>query len=64
MDQANRCEWSDTDATHQACRDEAHVGLLPLNSCKEARRRDSSELDRGNEAEETGQVCVKPSRES
>ena len=41
-------------ASHQA-----HVvGLASLRACEEARRRDSSEHDRGNEAEETGQVRV------
>ena len=34
------------------------MGLAPLSACEEARRRDSSELDRHNEAEETGQVRV------
>ena len=40
-------------ASHQA-----HVGLASLRAWEEARRRDSSEHDRGNEAEETGQVRV------
>ena len=37
---------------------QAHVGLASLRACEEARRRDSSEHDRGNKAEETGQVRV------
>ena len=32
------------------------MGLASLRACKEARRKDSSELGRGNEAEETGQI--------
>ena len=41
-----------------ACRRQAHVGPASRRACEEARRRDSSELDRGNEAEETGRVRV------
>ena len=33
-------------------------GLVPLSTCEETRRRDSSAPDRGNEAEETDQVYV------
>ena len=36
---------------------EKRITTRPLD---EARRRDPSELDRGNEAEETGQVRVNP----
>ena len=39
------CEWSDADVSHRACRNQAHLGLVPLSACKEARKRDSSELD-------------------
>ena len=52
----HRCEWSDTDASHRACRHHAHLGLASLSACEEARKRESSELDRGNEAEETGKL--------
>ena len=37
---------------------QAHLGVVPLSTCKEARKKDPSELRRGNEAEETGQVRV------
>ena len=52
----HRCEWSDTDASHRACRPHAHLGLASLSACEEARKRESSELDRGNEAEESGKL--------
>ena len=42
----------------RACKSQTHLGLVPLSTCKKARRKDSAELDQGNEAEETGQVCV------
>ena len=41
-----------------ACRRHAHVGPTSLRACEEGRRRDSSEHDQSNEAEETGQGRV------
>ena len=42
----------------RASRNQTHLGLVPLSTHNETRRRDSTELDRGHEAEETDQVCV------